>query len=99
MSCRELCIERISRKEYPLRCGAWRANSCCECQDLKEKSSRFPIYDGAAAPTEFVRGMKNRMAAGVFSAANFFRKTRGEASSISFKSDPTNSAKRLTRYT
>src|SRR6267143_6725716 len=87
MPCQTLCIGRRSRKEYQRRCGAGRANNCYECRHLEEESSRLPFYDGVAAPTEFVRGMKNRRAAGGCSADNFLRRTRGDASSICFKSE------------
>src|SRR5260370_6893690 len=84
MPCLKPCIGRRSRKEDPRRCGAGRGNSCCERQDLKEKSSRFLFYGGAPAPTEFARGMKNRMAAGGSTRASFFRTPRGEMSSVCF---------------
>src|SRR5713226_6620991 len=97
MRCRKLCIGRRSRKEDPRRCGAGQRNSRCECQDLKEESSRFLFYGGVPAPTEFVRGMKNRMAAGGRRAAIFFRRPRGEASITCFKSEAAISEERWTR--
>src|ERR1700674_1748315 len=97
MLCRTLCIDRRSRKEYPRRCGAGQVNSCYECRHRKEESSRLPFYDGVPALTEFVRGMKKRIAAGGCSAANFLRRTRGDASTICFKSEAAISKERWTR--
>src|ERR1700694_5123814 len=97
MLCRTLCIGRRSRKEYQRRCEAGRANNCYECRYRKEESSRLPFYDGVPAPTEVVRGIKNRRAAGGCSGANFLRRTRGDASSICFKSEAAISKERWTR--
>src|SRR5260370_4023482 len=97
MLCRKLCIGRRSRKEDPRRCGGGQANSCSGRWRLKEESSRFLFYGGVPAPTEFVRGMKNRMAAGGGSRANFFRRPRGEMSSVCFISEAAISEERWTR--
>src|SRR5882672_9743622 len=97
MPCRKLCIGRRSRKEYPRRCEAGQVHSCSARQHLKEESSRFQFYGGDTASTEFARGMKNRMAAGGSSAANLFRRPRGEASSISFKTEAAISEERCRR--
>src|SRR5260370_28433440 len=99
MPCLKPCIGRRSRKEDPRRCGAGRGNSCCERQDLKEKSSRFLFYGGAPAPTEFARGMKKRMAAGGDRRASFFRRPRGEMSSVCFISEAAISEESWTRKT
>src|SRR5207302_959995 len=87
MLCRKLCIGQKSRKEYPRRCEARQVNSGYARRHLEEESYRFPFYGGAPAPTEPVRGIKNRIAAGGCSAANFFRRPRGEASSICFRTE------------
>src|SRR3979490_2982342 len=97
MLCQTLCIGRRSRKEYQRRCEAGRANSCYECRHRKEESSRLSFYGGVPAPTEFVRGMKNRRAAGGRSADHFLRRRRGDASSICFKSEAAISKERWTR--
>src|SRR5260370_1400946 len=97
MLCRELCIGRRSGKEYRRQCGARRARNCSECWDLKEETSRFLFYGGVSVPTEVLRGMKKRIAAGGCSAANFFRRLRGAASSICFKSETATSGERWTR--
>src|SRR6266436_1450201 len=97
MPCQTLCIGRRSRKEYQRRCGAGRANNCYECRHRKEESSRLSFYDGVAALTEFVRGLKNRRAAGGCSGANFLRRTRGDAFSTCFKSEAAISKERWTR--
>src|SRR2546421_8983100 len=97
MLCRKLCTGRRSRKEYPRRCEAGQVHSCFARQHLKEESSRFPFYGGDPASTEFVRGMKNRMAAGGCSAAKCFRRPRGEASSTCFKTEAAISGERWRR--
>src|SRR5437667_6326939 len=97
MLCRKPCIGRKSQKEYLRRCATGQVNSCSACRHLKEESSRFLSYGGDSAPTEFLRGTKNSMAAGGCRAVNFFCRPRRATSSTCFKSEAAISEERCTR--
>src|SRR5260370_2434129 len=99
MACRKPCIRQRSRTKCRRRFEGRQGPEHRERRNSIQRSSGFLGKREHHALKGCSRGRKKRSAAGGCSAASLFRRSRGDASRISFRSGAAVSTVRCMRYT